>query len=98
MAEKYPAIYMMANGRNGTLYIGVTSNLIKRTYEHKHHLADGFTKKHKCSMLVYYELCDSMDVAVHREKRLKKYTRKAKLNLIENQNPDWKDLYETVIP
>lgn len=88
----------MASSRNGTLYIGVTSDLVKRGYEHKHHLADGFTKKYHCSLLVYYELCDTMEAAIHREKRLKKFKRDAKLKLIENKNPDWKDLYESVIP
>lgn len=92
MQEKFPAVYIMANKPNGTLYVGVTSNLIKRDYEHKHHLADGFTKKYHCTLLVYYELCDSMEEAIHRENRLKKYKRSQKLRLINSMNPDWKDL------
>lgn len=92
MQEKLPAVYIMTNKLNGTLYIGVTSNLIKRDYEHKHHLAGGFTKKYRCSLLVYYELCDSMEIAIHRENRLKKYKRSQKLQLINSMNPEWKDL------
>ena len=90
------AIYIMANARNGTLYIGVTGNLFRRAHEHKEGLVEGFTKKYKLHQLVFYELHDNMESAIHREKRLKKYTRKAKLALIEKSNPDWQDLYITL--
>lgn len=91
---KYYYVYILASQRNGTLYIGVTSNLIKRVWEHRNKLADGFTKKYGITKLVYYEQYNDPENAIKREKRLKKYTRKWKLNLIEKINPDWKDLYE----
>jgi len=90
------AVYILASRRNGTLYIGVTSCLPKRVYEHKEALAEGFTKAYEVKTLVYYETCDTMEQAIHREKRLKKYTRKQKLALIEKQNPQWNDLYEEI--
>ena len=86
-------IYILANKRNGTLYIGVTSNLIKRVYEHKKNLVDGFTKKYSIHKLVYYEITDDIESAIRREKQLKKWNRKWKLHLIENSNPKWIDLY-----
>lgn len=92
---KSPAIYMMANKRNGTLYVGVTSNLPKRAYEHKEGLVDSFTRKYGCKMLVY-EFCDSMEIAITREKQIKAGSRKKKLTLIESINPEWHDLYETL--
>jgi len=81
----------MASQRNGTLYIGVTSDLVKRIYEHKHELADGFTKKYGVKMLVYYEQTNDIEAAIHRETQMKKWNRKWKLELIEKMNPDWKD-------
>ncbi len=87
------AVYIMASGRNGTLYIGVTSDIVRRGWQHKARETQGFTKKYNVSMLVYYELHESMEAAIHREKRLKKYTREAKLKLIEKMNPHWNDLY-----
>ena len=86
-------IYILANKRNGTLYIGVTSNLVKRVYEHKNNIIDGFTKKYSIHKLVYYEITDDIESAIRREKQLKKWNRKWKLNLIENSNPKWIDLY-----
>ena len=96
MKREYIAVYIMASKRNGTIYIGVTSNLLGRIYQHKTEVVEGFTKEHGIHMLVYYEACETMEQAIHREKRLKKYTRKAKLALIEKMNPDWKDLYESL--
>jgi len=93
---KQPAIYIMANKRNGTLYAGVTSNLAKRVYEHKHHLVPGFTQKYNCILLVFYELALSMEIAILREKQIKSWSRKKKLQLIEEQNPIWLDLYESI--
>ena len=86
-------IYILANKRNGTLYIGVTSNLVKRAYEHKNNIIDGFTKKYNIHKLVYYEISDDIESAIRREKQLKKWNRKWKMNLIEKNNPEWKDLY-----
>ena len=86
-------IYILANKRNGTLYIGVTSNLIKRVYEHKKNLVDGFTKKYNIHKLAYYEITNDIESAIRREKQLKKWNRKWKINLIEKSNPEWIDLY-----
>jgi putative endonuclease len=95
---KLPAVYIMANHRNGTLYVGVTSNLVQRAYQHREGVIDGFTQKHGCKMLVYYEVGGSMEGAIVREKQLKGGSRKQKLKLIESMNPQWKDLYETICP
>ncbi|MBW2554506.1 MAG: GIY-YIG nuclease family protein, partial [Deltaproteobacteria bacterium] len=83
--------------RNGTLYIGVTANLIKRVYEHKNHLVDGFTKKYNVHNLVYYETTEDISSAIKREKQIKKWKRKWKIELIENKNPNWRDLYFDLI-
>ena len=95
---KQPAVYIMTNQRNGTLYTGVSSDLIKRVYEHKNNLfKDSFTAKYNCKMLVVYELIDSMESAIMREKQIKGGTRKKKLYLIERQNPNWLDLYNNIV-
>ena len=86
-------IYILASRKRGTLYIGVTSNLTKRVYEHKNGLVDGFTKKYGVHRLVYYEVAEDAATALSREKRMKKWNRSWKLNLIEEQNPEWSDLY-----
>ena len=90
-------VYILASQRNGTLYIDVTSDLIKRVWEHKNKLAEGFTEKYNVSRLVYYEQFLGAEQAIRREKRLKKYNRKWKLDIIEKVNPEWKDLYENLI-
>ena len=90
-------VYILSSKRNGTLYIGVTSDLIKRAWEHKNKLAEGFTEKYGIDKLVYYEQFQDAESALRREKRLKKYNRKWKIDLIEKSNPDWKDLYEELI-
>jgi len=90
------AVYIMTNKKNGTLYTGVTSNLKNRSSEHKLSLREGFTKKYGLHMLVYYELHATMESAIHREKRLKKYKRTQKIRLIESLNPAWSDLYACV--
>jgi putative endonuclease len=90
-------VYILANNRNGTLYTGVTEDLIKRVYEHKNNLVEGFTKKYHIHMLVYYEQHGNIESAITREKRLKKWNRKWKLELIEKDNPQWRDLYEDII-
>jgi len=92
--ERQPAVYIMASKPNGTLYIGVTSDLPKRAWEHKNDIVDGFTRKYRVHRLVYYELHDDMLSAITREKQLKKWNREWKLELIETQNPDWKDLWD----
>ena len=87
----------MANKRNGTLYVGVTNDLIKRAWQHKNNIADGFTKKYQCHNLVYFEDTSDIESAIKKEKQLKKWHRKWKLELIETKNPDWKDLYNNLI-
>ncbi len=94
---KQPAVYILASQRNGTLYIGVTSNLIQRVWQHKNDVFEGFTKKYGVHLLVYFELHEDMENAILREKRLKKWNRDWKLRLIEESNPDWKDLYESLL-
>jgi putative endonuclease len=95
--EKQPCVYILASKRNGTLYVGVTSDLVKRVYEHKHGLADGFTKTYGVHFLVYFELREDMNTAITREKQIKKWNRAWKLELIERNNPTWKDLYENIV-
>ena len=90
-------VYMLCSGRNGTLYIGVTSDLIKRVYEHKNNLADGFTKRYNVHSLVWYEVYASAELAIQREKQIKKWQRPWKLRLIEELNPQWKDLYDNLL-
>ncbi len=90
-------VYILASRRNGTLYIGVTSNLIKRIYEHKNDLAEGFTKKNQVHMLVHFEETGDVRTAIAREKQLKNWQRKWKLELIEKTNPQWDDLYPHLI-
>ena len=87
----------MANKRNGTLYTGVTSNLVQRVYQHKHDVTDGFTSKYECKLLVYFEMHAEMANAILREKQIKAGNRKTKLMLIETLNPFWKDLYEDIV-
>ena len=91
---KQPAVYLLASKRNGTLYAGVTSNLIQRVWQHKQHLVEGFTKKYDVTQLVWYELHPTMETAIQREKQIKRWKRAWKLKLIEDSNPDWMDLYE----
>ena len=95
--ERQPAVYILTNKRNGTIYIGVTSDLAKRVWEHKNSMASGFTKKYNLHRLVWYELHDDMESAIIHEKRLKEYKRSWKLKLIENMNPDWLDLYDSIV-
>ena len=90
-------VYIMTNKKNGTLYVSVTSDLIKRVYEHKNGLCDGFTKKHSLKKLVYYEICIEITTAIAREKQLKAGNRKRKTNLIESINIDWVDLYPDLL-
>jgi putative endonuclease len=95
--NKQPAVYILASQRNGTLYIGVTSDLVKRIWEHKNNMVKGFTKRYGVHQLVWYELHEGMESAIEREKRLKEWKRKWKLELIERTNPNWEDLYHTIV-
>ena len=94
--DKQYYVYMLASQRNGTLYIGVTSDLIKRVWEHKHKIVGGFTAKYDVTSLVYYEIFSEIAAAIKREKKLKFWQRKWKLNLIEKMNPTWRDLYQNI--
>jgi len=87
----------MANKRNGTIYTGVTSNLVKRVYEHKYGLVAGFTKKYSCNLLVFYEIHEIMYTAITREKQIKAGSRKNKVKIIERVNPEWRDLYKDIV-
>ena len=92
-----PCVYILASGRNGALYIGVTSDLIKRVWEHKNDFVDGFTKRYGVHVLVWYEVHETMRSAIAREKALKNWKRSWKLGLIETANPDWLDLYSELV-
>ncbi len=95
--SKHPCVYMLASRRNGTLYIGVTSDLVKRVWEHRNDLAEGFTKRYGVHTLVWYELHEEMPSAIAREKAMKEWKRRWKLDLIERDNPEWRYLYENVL-
>jgi putative endonuclease len=95
MSNNY--VYILASKRNGTLYTGVTANLVKRIFEHKNDFVDGFTKRYGVHMLVYYEKCEDHEGALQREKQIKEWKRRWKIELIEKYNPEWNDLYEQII-
>ena len=95
--SKLPCVYILASRRNGTLYVGVTSDLVKRVWEHKSDLVEGFTKRYGAHLLVWYEVHSEMLEAIAREKRLKGWKRRWKLDLIESGNPAWRDLYGDLI-
>jgi putative endonuclease len=95
--KKQPAVYILASKKNGTLYTGVTSDLIKRMWEHKNDLVEGFSKRYGVHNLVWYELHADMTSAIEKEKNIKEWKRKWKLNLIEKINHDWRDLYDDII-
>ena len=97
MHSRQPTVYIMASKRNGTLYVGVTSDLIRRVYQHKQEETPGFTKQYQCKHLVYYEQHEDMYSAIVREKQIKGGSREKKLALIESMNPFWQDLYETLL-
>lgn len=93
---KSPCVYILASQRNGTLYVGVTSDLIKRVWEHKNDLTEGFSKQYQVHKLVWYELHADMYSAITREKQIKEWRRRWKIILIETGNPHWDDLYSSV--
>ncbi|MGJ4887371.1 GIY-YIG nuclease family protein [Bradyrhizobium sp. HKCCYLRH3099] len=94
---KQPCVYIMANRRNGALYVGVTSDLPQRAHQHREGSVPGFTKKYGCKLLVWYEVHETMLAAIEREKQIKAGSRKKKIGLIEALNPQWNDLYDTLI-
>jgi len=89
-------VYMLASQRNGTLYVGVTNDLIRRVWEHKNDLVEGFTKRYRVHALVWFEAADDVTAAILREKQIKKWDRRFKLELIEKENPMWLDLYDSL--
>ncbi|MFH1887207.1 MAG: GIY-YIG nuclease family protein [Pseudomonadota bacterium] len=95
--NKQPAVYILASKRNGTLYTGVTSDLVKRVWEHKNDRMEGFTERYGIHLLVWYEVHQRMESAIEREKQLKNWKRKWKIRLIEESNPDWQDLYPSIV-
>jgi putative endonuclease len=90
-------VYILASKKNGVLYTGVTNNLVKRVFEHKENLVEGFTKKYFVHKLVYFESTNSIESAIAREKQIKDWHRQWKIDLIEEKNPDWKDLYKEIL-
>ncbi|GAB2807814.1 GIY-YIG nuclease family protein [Dyella kyungheensis] len=97
MDGKRPCVYMLTSKQNGTLYVGVTSNLIKRVFEHRSEAVAGFTSNYHVHDLVWYELHETMESAILREKQVKQWKRAWKLRLIEGENPEWRDLYQTLL-
>ena len=95
--DRLPCVYIMASQRNGTLYIGMTSNLVRRVWEHKNDFVDGFSNRYSIHLLVWYEVHESIYTAACREKAIKKWNRQWKLELIEQFNPGWHDMYELII-
>ena len=95
--NREPCVYLLASRRNGTLYTGVTSDLVKRVWEHKNNVAEGFTKRYGVHRLVWYELYSNIESAIAREKAIKEWKRQWKLELIESLNPDWRDLFEELV-
>ncbi|MGB9128043.1 MAG: GIY-YIG nuclease family protein [Thiobacillus sp.] len=96
-SPKQPAVYILASKQNGTLYTGVTSDLVKRIWQHRNNVVDGFTQNYSVHSLVYYELAEEMAAAIAREKQIKGGSRAKKLALIETMNPGWRDLYDDIL-
>ena len=95
--DRHPCVYLLASDRNGTLYVGVTSNLIQRIWQHREHAVDGFSKRYRVTRLVWYEMHPDMQSAITREKRIKKWSRAWKVRLIDEMNPSWRDLWPDII-
>ena len=95
--DRQPCVYILTNIRNGTLYVGVTSDLPKRIWQHKNKVLEGFTKKYKLDKLVWFEVHETMMSAIQREKAIKYWKREWKLMVIEEMNPEWRDLYDEII-
>jgi putative endonuclease len=94
---KQPCVYLLASRRNGTLYVGVTSDLLQRIWQHKNDFVGGFTKRYGVHSLVWYETCGTMETAISREKAIKEWKRAWKIRLIEEKNPEWRDLYNELL-
>ena len=94
---KQPCVYMLASRRNGTLYVGVTSNLVQRVWQHKNDLVEGFTKRYGVHTLVWYEIHEVMESAITREKAVKRWKRDWKIELVQRDNPSWSDLYDDLV-
>jgi putative endonuclease len=97
MDQKTPCVYILTNKPNGVLYIGVTTNLVQRTWQHRQKLVTGFSNKYNLQRLVWYERHESIDIAISREKQMKKWNRDWKIQLIETSNPGWQDLYDEIL-
>jgi putative endonuclease len=97
MNQKQPCVYIVASQRNGTLYTGVTGDLVRRIFEHKNSVVKGFTERYHVHCLVYFEFYESFPEAIMREKNIKKWQRSWKIELIESFNPEWRDLYDELI-
>ncbi len=97
MQEKFPCVYLIASKPDGVIYLGVTSDIVKRVWQHKNAFVDGFSKKYHVHVLVWFELHENMESAILREKRIKKWRRAWKVELIEEGNPEWRDLYGEII-
>ncbi|MEN8176791.1 MAG: GIY-YIG nuclease family protein [Pseudomonadota bacterium] len=95
--ERRPCVYLLASKKNGTLYAGVTSDLLKRVWEHKNDLVDGFTKRYSVHTLVWYEVHDTIESAIQREKAIKHWKRAWKIRVIEELNPEWTDLFHELV-
>ena len=95
--KRQPCVYLLASKRNGTLYAGVTSHLVKRVWQHKAHAVEGFTERYGVNTLVWYEVHETMESAIHREKAIKNWKRAWKINVIEAMNPQWRDLYDDLL-
>lgn len=96
-SDRQYCVYVMTTSKNTALYTGVTNNLIRRVYEHKHDMFEGFTKKYRVHKLVYYDFVEDVIVAIEREKQIKSWVRQKKIDLINTFNPDWHDLYNEII-
>ncbi len=94
---KQPCVYMLASKRNGTLYVGVTSNLLRRVWQHKNDVAEGFTKRYRVHTLVWYEVHETMESAITRERTIKRWKRGWRIELIQQNNPSWRDLYDDMV-
>jgi len=95
--DRQPCVYILASGKRGTLYTGVTSNLVKRIWQHKHHIVEGFTDRYNVHLLVWFELHDTMESAILREKAIKNWKRDWKIRLVEEENRHWADLYPALM-
>ena len=93
---RQPAVYIMASRRNGTVYTGCTSNLVQRAWQHRNSVVDGFTKRYGCKLLVWFEIHETMESAILREKQIKAGSRPKKIALIEGMNPDWRDPFDEI--